>query len=121
MDSILDSVKAHLGLTPDYTHFDDQIIMDINTVFSILAQLGVGDDAGFSISNNEAVWSDYLPEGLNLEMVKSYMAKKVQLLFDPPLGSAVLDASNRIISELEWRIQVSADPVEESDDEEEDG
>ena len=31
-DSILDLVKKDLGIGPDYTHFDPEIIMHINTI-----------------------------------------------------------------------------------------
>lgn len=42
-------------------------------------------------------------------MLKSYMYLKVKLLFDPPLGTASIEAINRQISELEWRINVTVD------------
>ena len=31
-------------------------------------------------------------------------------MFDPPTSSAVIDSINRIIGELEWRLNVSVDP-----------
>lgn len=40
--SILVSTKAALGMTEDYKAFDPQIIMHINSIFSILQQMGVG-------------------------------------------------------------------------------
>ena len=42
MESILTSIKKLLGIAEDYEHFDQDIIMHINTVFAILPQLGVG-------------------------------------------------------------------------------
>ena len=42
MESILTSIKKLLGIPEDYTAFDDQIIIHINSVFMILNQLGVG-------------------------------------------------------------------------------
>lgn len=109
MDSILNSVKKLLGITEDYTHFDADIIMHINSVFVILSQLGVGSENGFTISDASAVWSDFLPEGSNLELVKSYMYLKVRLLFDPPQSSAVMDATKRSIDEFEFRLNVEAE------------
>ena len=47
MDSILTSIKKLLGITEEYEHFDQDIIMHINSVFSGLTQLGVGPAAGF--------------------------------------------------------------------------
>lgn len=108
-ESVLTSIKKLLGITEEYTHFDADIIMHINTAFMILSQLGVGPPEGFSISDAGAVWSDFLPDGGNLEAVKSYMFQKVKLLFDPPVSSVVLDAIKQSISELEWRLNVEAE------------
>ena len=44
-----------------------------------------------------------------LNLVKSYVHMKVRLMFDPPTSSAVTDAINKTISELEWRIQAVTD------------
>lgn len=110
MESVLQSIKKLLGITNDYTQFDTDIIMHINTVFSILTQLGVGPSEGFSITGNEAMWIDFLTdEDPRLEAAKSYMYLKVRLLFDPPLSSAVMESINRQISELEWRLNVAAE------------
>lgn len=108
MESILTSIKKLLGIDEEYEHFDHDIIMHINSVFMILNQLGVGPSEGFSIQDSESVWSDFMPSGSNLEAVKSYMHLKVKLMFDPPSSSAVMDAINRTIAELEWRLNVAA-------------
>ena len=110
MDSILNSVKKMLGLTEEYDYFDSDIIMHINSVFMILNQLGVGPQNGFFISDKTATWDEYISDDQNVEAVKTYVYMKVRLMFDPPLSSAVTDAMNRNISELEWRLNVSVDP-----------
>lgn len=109
MDSILTSIKKLLGITEEYEHFDADLIMHINSVFMILNQLGVGPVNGFMITDKFATWADYLPDGKNLESVKSYMHLKVKLLFDPPLSSAVMECMKQMISELEWRINLEAE------------
>lgn len=119
MESILTSIKKLLGIAEEYEHFDPDLIMHINSVFSILTQLGVGPSEGFSIEDDGAVWSDFISEKSKIECVKSYIYLKVKLLFDPPLGSAVIESMNRMISELEWRLMVAVDPVQTSDGEEE--
>ena len=108
-DSILTSIKKLLGITEEYEHFDQDIIIHINSVFMILNQLGVGPSNGFSITDKTAAWSDFISEGANLESVKSYIYLKVRLLFDPPTTSAVMESMNRMISELEFRLNVSAE------------
>lgn len=113
MESILTSIKKFLGIAEEYKHFDADLIIHINSVFSILTQLGVGPSEGFSIENEVTVWADFIPEKSKIELVKSYIYLKVKLLFDPPLSSSVMDAINRQISEFEWRLNVAVDPGEE--------
>ena len=48
-DSVLTSIKKLLGIAEEYEHFDADLIMHINSVFSILTQLGVGPSKGFMI------------------------------------------------------------------------
>ena len=108
-DSILTSIKKLLGITEEYTHFDPDIIIHINSVFMILTQLGVGPPEGFSIRDKEAVWSDYLTNSIQYESVKTYIYMKVKLMFDPPLSSSVIEAMNRMIAELEWRLNIEAE------------
>lgn len=112
MESILTSIKKLLGVDEAYQHFDPDLIIHINSVLAVLTQLGVGPKDGFSISDASAVWENFIPNSPKLNFVKSYTHLKVRLLFDPPLGSATIEAINRQISELEWRIQVEADPIE---------
>ena len=111
MESILTSIKKLLGIAEDYTHFDNDIIMHINSVFLILTQLGVGPPEGFVIQDATALWTDFVADDKNLELIKSYTYLKVKIMFDPPLSSVVLDSTNQLIKEYEWRIQVASDPV----------
>ncbi|WP_339619100.1 hypothetical protein [Eubacterium sp.] len=110
MESILTSVKKTLGITEDYTHFDIDLIMHINTAISILTQIGVGPPEGFLINGPDSKWSDWIPEDPLLSSVKSYVYLKVRLLFDPPSGSPAIESIKRLIDELEWRIHFSVDP-----------
>ena len=50
IESILTSIKKLLGIDESYTHFDPDLIMHINSVFSVLTQIGVGPANGFSLS-----------------------------------------------------------------------
>ena len=111
-DSILTSIKKLLGIEAEYTHFDADIMMHINSVFSILTQMGVGPSDGFAVTGADQTWDEFLGElsPNTFSMVKSYVYQKVRLLFDPPLSSAAMDAINRQIGEFEWRLFVAADP-----------
>lgn len=109
MESILTSVKKMLGIAEDYTHFDTDIIIHINSVFVVLKQLGVGPENGFAITDKTTTWADYFGENDQIELVKSYVYLKVKMIFDPPLGSTVMDAYNKQIAEFEWRLNSEAD------------
>ena len=111
-ESILTSIKKLLGISESDATFDLDIIMHISSVLMILTQIGVGPDSGFSIQGSSSRWSDFIGSAKNLEAIKSYVLLKVRLLFDPPLSSAVTEAMNRMISELEWRININADKPE---------
>lgn len=109
MTSILTSIKKLLGITETDTSFDQDIIIHINTVFMVLQQLGVGPEEGYSITDENNNWDEFLPDQTKIEMVKSYMYLKVRLLFDPPSSTSVMEAINRSISEFEWRLNVAVD------------
>lgn len=108
-DSILDSIKKELGILPNYTQFDPELVLHINTALAIVTQLGVGPSEGMFISDNTATWSDYMGDQPILNPVKSYVAKKVKQLWDPPTTGPTAEALERNLSELVWRINVAID------------
>lgn len=116
-DSILTNTKKILGLDDSYTAFDTDIITFINAVFSTIQQLGVGPTTGFAIVDKTAVWTDFLPaDPIKLAYVKTYLALKVKMMFDPSGASYVVSSLENVIKELEWRLnvarEVEIDPVE---------
>lgn len=111
MESILTSIKKLLGIQENYTHFDSDLVICINSVLAILTQLGVGPATGFSILDESATWEEFIGLDSRLEMIKSFIHLRVRLLFDPPQNASLADAIDRMAKELEWRIQVAADPI----------
>lgn len=110
MESILTSIKKLLGISEEYTQFDTDIIIHINSVFMALNQLGVGPSEGFYIEDALTEWTDYISDPAKLQAVKTYMYLKVRLLFDPSsLGSATLAVYERQIMELEWRLNMASE------------
>lgn len=110
-DSILDTVKKVLQIPEDYTAFDIDIIMHINTVFGILHQLGIGPITGFFITDKAATWGQFLDNEPLLNGVKSYVVLKVRLMFDPPTTSFAIKAQQDQVAELEWRLNVFREGV----------
>jgi hypothetical protein len=113
VNSILDSIKKLLGMEPDYTDFDTDVIIHINSAIMILNQLGIGN-IPFSISSNLETWKDFLGEDLSyLEAVKTYIYIKVKLVFDPPTSSFVITSLESKAGELEWRFKVGNEIMKE--------
>ena len=109
MDSILSSIKKQLNISDEYTHFDQDIIMCINSAMATLNQLGVGPSAGFVILDSDNTWAELLGSNLKLEFVKMYVYLKTRLIFDPPATSYLVDAMNKNIAELESRILMAVE------------
>ncbi len=110
-DSILNSTKKNLGLAADYTAFDPDITMHINGVLSTLNQLGIGPANGFSIEDADDLWVTFLGGEPRLNSVKTYVYLRVKLLFDPPTTSYLIEALNKQVAELEWRLTVLMDAI----------
>lgn len=103
-DSILNTTKKILGIEEDYTAFDPDIIMHINSVFSTLYDLGIGPTDGFAIDDASATWDSFLNGDKRLNSVKTYVYLRVRLLFDPPTTSYLINSMKEQVQELEWRI-----------------
>lgn len=110
MESILNSIKKLIGLDESYTQFDTDMIIHINSAIASLNQIGVGPKDGFRITGVGETWNDFIGDGKNLSMVKDYIYLKVKLIFDTPSTSFVIDAYEKQIAELEWRLNVQVDP-----------
>ena len=75
----------------------------------ILNQIGVGPSKCFSIKDSSSTWDEFNQGDETLESVKTYMYMKVRTMFDPPQSSVVMEATNKVINELEFRLKVAAD------------
>lgn len=67
-------------------------------------QLGIGPEEGFSITGVNETWDQLLQDNKKVDAVKTYIYLKVRLIFDPPVNAFVVDAIERQIRELEWRL-----------------
>ena len=114
-DSILLTIKKMLGLDDEYTPFDTDVIIHINSALMTLNQLGIGPKGGFEISDASSTWSDFLTNSVNLGSVKNYVYLSVKMLLDPPTNSFVLDAMKRQVEELGWRLNIQAESAETFD------
>lgn len=103
-DSVLSSTKQMLGISPEDTSFDANVIMSINTALTILMDLGLTEVEDQIVTSDKMTWDELLGGRTDIEYVKTYVYQKVKMIFDPPTSTAAIDAMQRSISELEWRI-----------------
>lgn len=95
-----------LGLNEDYYPFDQEIVVQINTVFLALNQLGVGCKYFFITLYQNETWEDFLGDAENMNAVKTYVWAKVKMAFDPPASSVLMDSLKRTADELEFRLMI---------------
>lgn len=114
-ESILATIKKMLGLEVEYTPFDTDIIMMINSALMTLTQANVGPKNGFRITGIGELWSDFLTNEVMLEGAKQYVYMKVKMVFDPPSSGTVMEALKSQSDETLWRLIVQSESVETFD------
>ena len=102
--SILKTIRKLIGPAEDYEYFDTDLIININSAFSRLCQLGVGPSTPFMIHGVEETWSDFIGEGYQ-EEIKQYVYLKMRLIFDPPTNGTVVNLYKEEIEKLEWLLR----------------
>ena len=100
MGTILEDTKKAIGIMPGYDAFDDQILMHINTARMDLAQLGPKCGTPIGKDTEWHVFDEIDDESA----IKSYVAMKVKLIFDPPSNSFLVSAYQKLIEEAAWRL-----------------
>lgn len=114
MESILESIKKLLGPSGSYAFFDPDIIIHINTALARLIQLGVGPPGGFRITEDGyETWEQFMGNDPRLEPAKTLVYLKVKKVFDPTLSSAVKQAFDEAIAEIEWTLNCDAEDIPE--------
>lgn len=106
-NSILFTIKKMLGLDADYTAFDADIIVFINSALMVLNQLGVGQP--IRITGSDETWSEFMGDQKDLSSVKDLVYLRVRRVFDPPSSSSVLSEISSQIDELQWRLNVASE------------
>ena len=99
MNSILADIKQMLNLEKDYTPFDTDVQVYINSAFGNLYQLGVLTDK-YSITGYEETWDDVPLVRKQAQEIKVYIYLYTRLRFDPPANSFVLRLSKNRLAKL---------------------
>lgn len=111
-ESILDSTKEFLDISPEDTSFDNDIILGINGALATLIQNGVGKPV--LVHDNTTTWNDFKdPAQTNgnviFEMVKNFVHLSTKMVFDPPTAAKSLQTLTDLRDETLWRLNVEYD------------
>lgn len=107
--SILQDTRKAVGLDPESTDYDGDLIPLINSAIGELNQVGVGNF--IIVENEESTWQD-LQDPLQVEgntlfkMVPLFITLSSKLIFDPPPPSSVQfqkEHADRIL----WRLRTA--------------
>jgi hypothetical protein len=110
VESILNTIKKLLGIDSEDDSFDVDVMAIINSTIPALSQMGIGPANGFIVTSADNTWNEYIGNStINLEGVKTYLYLKTKLIFDPPTNSTVIDAFNKNLNELEWRMMLAVE------------
>lgn len=113
-ESILKDVKKQIGIAYSNHDFDPDVLMAINTVLFDLHQMGIVNDT-FAVDDERKTWDAILlkEDQINLYALKTWVALKVKMIFDPPTSSVLAQAIRDNIDELTWRIYITENYVGE--------
>lgn len=110
-ESILYSIAKKVGIEPyDLDSYKNDLLIDINSVFVYLNDIGVGPDEVFHIKDEQAKWSDFEVDG-DLWMVMQYVFIKVKLIFDPPANSFLVSSLEDSARRMEWTLRERTEVV----------
>lgn len=108
--SILDTIKAMLGLPIDGIDFDIDVLAHINGSLAVMNQLGVGPKEGYVVTDKSQTFEDFLKEEplTVYNLVKLAMFYRVKLGFDTE-SNQVSVSLKELLSEMEWRLKEHVD------------
>lgn len=104
--TLLTEIKKQLCVGNDTTAFDDEIQSYISPILLTLNELGALSDEEMTLLLQDpnldinTIFKDDIRA-----VAITYIGMKVKLIFDPPSTSFVLEAFNRQLEELEWRMR----------------
>lgn len=107
--SILKTIRKRIGPSADYDIFDTDLIININSSFARLCQLGVGPSKPFKIESDDEEWDEFRMDPDQISDVQQYIFLKARLVFDPPQNATVVNLIKEEIEKLEWLLKEVAE------------
>lgn len=104
-DTVLNNVKKHVQLAPDYDVFDTELINHINSALFTLYETITMTKVPFLAAKDET-WNDVIGEEIMelFPLIPSYIGLVVKLIFDTPTNSFAIEAIERQIRAYEYRM-----------------
>lgn len=108
--SILVDVRTGVGLSPETSDFDTELLMHINAHIGSLNQNGVGKS--IVVTDDTSTWGDLQDPAQSerndeyFKVVPLFITLSTKLLFDPPPPSSV-QYHQSAIDTLLWRLKVA--------------
>ena len=112
-ESILNSIKAMLGILADDTDFDEELISHINSFISNLTDIKIGPEDGFIIEDATTTWDQFTDDASIMAAARQYLFAATRLVFDPPSNSFVVTSLEKAKDEAYWRLYIKADTKKE--------
>lgn len=108
-ESILRTVRKFSGVGESCNAFDTDLILLTNSNLMKLFQIGA-IERPFAIHGEEETW-DALLDGdpRHLDAVQTYVCLQVKKIFDPPSNSFVIEAYDKELADLEWRLGIQGE------------
>lgn len=108
-NSILEDIRAAVGLERTVSDFDTELLMHINSAIGTLNQNGVGNE--LMVIDDAAIWLDFqnptqIAGNKYFQMIPLFVMLSTKILFDPPPPSNVQYHQNGIDKAL-WRLKIA--------------
>lgn len=112
--TVFADVKKVVGVPEDDHSFDKDFEIYVNAALSNLVQIGGILPHGILVSADDPVdWRDltgHISSKHDLvQQIQAYTCLYVRLLFDPPATSFVINAMEKQLDEMVWRIREAAE------------
>ena len=105
-------------MEPEFTQFDPDIILHINTIIQVLYQIGLNIPDGFTVIDQNNLWTEYIQDPRYTKitsLIKQYIFMRVRMIFDPPSSQTLSASIQESINEMQWRISQWIDYYEQNE------
>lgn len=104
-ESIYNSIVSLLGSDADYTPYQGDFIVLINSALARLNQLGAGPSEVFQITGPSETWDQFSSDKYVQAQARMFAYYTLKLSWDPPSAGFVLESFKELRKETEWLLE----------------